>query len=341
MRILIIGGTGFIGPHVTRLLAVAGHDIAVFHRGRTTVPADILSVRGDRSDLRLHAEDFRRFDAEIVVDMIAYTARQAQDLVTTFRGIAQRLVVISSMDVYQSYGMLRGSEKGGSEPARGDEDAPLRQSLYPYRDQAKAPGDLFHDYEKILVERAAASASDLPATILRLPFVYGPDDPYRRACEYLKRMDDNRPAILISEAKANWRSTRGYVENIAAAIALAATNEQCAGRIYNVGESSARTETEWIQAISRIARWTGKIIPLPEERLPAHLRSHLDWRHDCAFATKRIRQDLGFEERVAFDEGLKRTVAWLRSNRTAPADSSQFDYPAEDIVLASLESPLD
>lgn len=54
-------------------------------------------------------------------------------------------------------------------------------------------------------------------------------------------MDGGRPATLLDEALANWDWTRGYVENIAAAIALVVTDERSTGCIYNVGEGEVLT----------------------------------------------------------------------------------------------------
>lgn len=71
-------------------------------------------------------------------------------------------------------------------------------------------------YDKILVERAVMGDADPVGTILRLPMVYGPGDPQHRLFQYLKRMDDRRPAILMDEGAAGWRWSRGYVENVAA-----------------------------------------------------------------------------------------------------------------------------
>src|SRR5262249_33278795 len=114
------------------------------------------------------------------------------------------------------------------------EDALLRENLYPYRAHAPGPADPMFDYEKILVERVVLSDPGLPGTVLRLPMVYGPGDPQHRLFPYLKRMDDRRPAILLTEGQAGWRWTRGYVENIAAAVAHAAAADRAAGCITSV-----------------------------------------------------------------------------------------------------------
>src|SRR5207249_1224013 len=114
------------------------------------------------------------------------------------------------------------------------------EKLYPYRKNPPRKSDdadqWMDDYEKILAERTVKGNPLLPGTVLRLPMVYGPRDDQHRLFPYLKRMDDKRPAILLDEDVAQWRWTRGYVENVAAAIALAVVDERAIGRIYNVGE---------------------------------------------------------------------------------------------------------
>ena len=109
-----------------------------------------------------------------------------------FDGVARRVVVLSSMDVYRAYDRFRGVEPGEPELRPLTEDAPLRERLFPYRSQAKDENDLLFHYEKILVERAVLGQADLAGTVLRLPCVYGPGDDQHRTFEYLKRMDDGR-----------------------------------------------------------------------------------------------------------------------------------------------------
>jgi dTDP-D-glucose 4,6-dehydratase len=67
--------------------------------------------------------------------------------------------------------------------------------------------------------------------------------------------------------------------------------------------------------------------------LPAHLRPHTD-PHDLFVDTGRIRRELGYREVVAFDEALRRTVAWERANPPSEVDPARFDYAAEDAALA-------
>jgi nucleoside-diphosphate-sugar epimerase len=242
------------------------------------------------------------------------------------------------MDVYAAYGRFRRSEAGEPEQTPFDEDAPLRSNLYPYREYAQSSDDLVFNYDKILVERVVMNDSRLPGTVLRLPKVYGFGDNQHRAFEYVKRMDDGRPVILLEEGKAQWRWTRGYMENIAAAIVLAVTNDRAASRIYNVGEADALTEADWVQSIGRVAGWSGEVLAVPRDVLPKHLADDYDYRHNLAADTSRIREELGYSEQVLREEALKQTVAWERDCPPKNIDAEKFDYAAEEgAVLMRLE----
>lgn len=334
MRILVIGGTSFIGPRVVARLSAFGHQVTVFHRGRTeaALPHNVEHLHGDRAQLAGFADHFQRLLPDVVIDVAAYTEQDALAVAGALRGIARRLIVLSSQDVYRAYGRFHRSEAGPLEPVPFSEDAPLREQLFLYRDAARG----LEDYEKILVERAAASSPVLPVTVLRLPMVFGEGDYQRRLHLELKRMDDRRPAILLEYTFALWRWTRGYVENVAAAIALAATDERASGRIYNLGDAGALPYADWVRAIGREAGWTGEVVVLPEGRLPSQLRPPPgDYEQHLIADTSRIREELGFVEPVPPDEALRRTIAWERSHRL-DGNPKHFNYAAEDAVLAEI-----
>ena len=341
MRVLVLGGTSFIGPPIVRRLDALGHEMAVFHRGQTEaeLPPGVEHLHGDRADLSGLAGDFARLAPEVVVDMRPLTERDARAVVDAFAGIARRLVALSSGDVYRAFDVLRGVESGPPDAVPLAEDAPLRPRLYPYREQPpRAPDDPQRwrdDYDKILVERVVLGNPDLPGTVLRLPMVYGPGDYQHRLFGYLKRMDDRRPAILLGAGLARWRASRGYVDNVAAAIALAATDDRAVGRVYNVAEPDALPEADWVRAIGDAAGWRGDVVVLPDDRLPPHLRQGLNAEQHLVMDSTRIRRELGYAEPVAREEALRQTVAWERAHPPATIPPEAFDYPAEDAALAA------
>ncbi len=334
MRVLAIGATGLIGPYVVRQLVLDGHDLALLQRRETNGdPAiDVRRIRGDRNAGFEWRSEAAKFSPDVVLDLIPYTERQAKELADLLRGIAGRVVALSSADVYRNYDGFRGAAAGPPDLAPLDEEAPLRERLFPYRGSDLAFPDR-DDYEKILVERVLLTTHELPATILRLPAVYGPGDKQRRLRPYLRRMDDRRRAILLDREQATWRWTRGYVENVAHAIVLAIEADSAANRVFNVGDDPTPTEREWVEEISEAADWNGAIVPVDRDQLPDHLRHSFDWRFDLAINTSRIRKELGFVEPVSRLEGIRRTVRW---ERTLTPESLAADYAAEDAILARL-----
>ncbi|MGH7860755.1 MAG: NAD-dependent epimerase/dehydratase family protein, partial [Candidatus Dormibacteraceae bacterium] len=175
-----------------------------------------------------------------------------------------------------------------------------------------------------------------PGTVLRLPMVYGPGDPEYRFFSRLKRMDDQRPVILLDEGTARWRGTRGFVENVAAAIALAAVDGHARGRIYNVGDAVAWSETEWTKELGRVVGWHGEVVAVSRHRLPAPLllMGDVDTDQHWVVDTSRIRRELGYRDVISHEKAIGQTVDWLRSHPPSDLDPSRFDYAAEDTVLA-------
>ena len=103
--------------------------------------------------------------------------------------------------------------------------------------------------DKRAVEQVLMDQTDLPSTILRLPMVYGPGDQQHRMYDVLRRIQDSRQTILLEESLAVAILPRGYVENVAAAIALAVTDERAVGRVYNIAETDPVTEEQWVRQI--------------------------------------------------------------------------------------------
>jgi nucleoside-diphosphate-sugar epimerase len=338
MNVLIIGGTGSIGPYLVRELAREGHNLTLFNRGQSLseIPPGVLRIAGDRKNLLSFKEEFKRVGPEVVVDMCAFRKREAVDLMNTFRGIAGRVVAISSQDVYRNNEILWKLATDAPDPPPYTETSRLRSLFYIARSRAKDPEDLFYDYEKIDVERAVMHDSEISGTVLRLPMVYGPGDRAHRMFPYLKRMDDGRPAILISEAAAGWLWTRGFIEDVAHSISLAVLDSRAAGRTYNVGEPDPISEFDWISRIGMAAGWTGEIARVPGDLMPVHLRMDLDWRCHLVADTNRIRSELGYSEGLPREARFDKTVQWERANPPAEIAPGLLDYPAEDQCLARI-----
>src|SRR5437764_13396632 len=101
MRILVIGGTRFMGLQVVRYLSEQGHDITLFHRGQThaDLPQGIKEILGDRHSLPASASELSSLAPDVVLDMILFNEQDSREVMNTFIGIAGRIVAIRIQNV--------------------------------------------------------------------------------------------------------------------------------------------------------------------------------------------------------------------------------------------------
>ena len=340
METLLIGGTGFIGRHVVQQLFDLGHKVTVLHRGKNQDCwlTGVRQIAADANNLDKHQEELRKLSPDVVVNFILSSGKQAELMMRTLNGVAKRVVVLSSMDVYRACGVLHRTEFGDFQALPLTEESELRTQPAYSPEQMEMGKRIFSwmtgDYDKIPVERVVMSDPELPVTILRLPMVYGPGDPLHRFLPVIKRIRDGRPRILFEESVANWRGPKGFVANVAQAIALAAISELASGRIYNIAEETALTELEWAQAIASEMNWHGEFVTLARERIPPHLLNPGDYAQHWVASSQRIRQELGYQERITRTEALRTTIKWEIDHPPIEIPEALFNYAAEDAALA-------
>jgi nucleoside-diphosphate-sugar epimerase len=324
-RIVVLGGTGFVGPFIVRQLLEDGHDVTLFHRGHREPPGTERAehVHAEFARLPAYVSRLSRRKPEVVIDVSPGIGKGGHG-VLHFAGVAERGVVLTSMDVYRAMLVLWG-ESAEPQPMPVTEESALRDEPSP-----DLPPDLAFD--NVTVEQAMQGRADFPVTVLRCPFIYGPLDTQRRLRAYVRRMRDRRPAIVLDQQFARLRWSRGYVENVAAAAVAAISDDRAAGRTYNVAEPDALTEDEWIRAIADAFGWDGRVVVSEPHALPPDLRVPLP-SQDLFANTSRIRDDLGYDEHVTRRDGLTRAIEWELSQS---AGDRPPDYSAEDSFLASL-----
>ncbi|HXW45830.1 MAG TPA: NAD-dependent epimerase/dehydratase family protein [Streptosporangiaceae bacterium] len=161
MRILVIGGTAFVGRHFADAALAAGHDVTLFHRGKTgsDLFPQATHLTGDRnSDLSALAAG----DWDATVDVCAYFPRQVRSLAAALGGRGGRLVHISSVSAYKL-----------PVPWGYDESAPLADCEDPEAD-AVTPQN--YGGLKAACERTAIELHGAGTTIIRPTYVIGPYD---------------------------------------------------------------------------------------------------------------------------------------------------------------------
>lgn len=337
MRIVIIGGTGFIGGRVlTQLLARKHEILAVQRRISSVLPPTVSQLACEQQELIRVGSQLRTFRPDVVIDFVSSSAVQARSTVEVFAGYAGRLVAISSQDVYRAFAVFYGLEPGPLEPVPVTEDSPrrTRRDTYPPELLARLKtlmGWVNDEYSNVEMENTVMNVAALPATVLRLPMVYGPGDYLHRFYPILKRIRDGREVIPIADTAAQWRSPRGYVEDVAAAITLAAEMPEASGQVFNLAEEESFSEQEWTEMVARAAGWSGAVVTIPIAKAPAHLRPPGNPAQHAICSSRRIREELGFRELTRREDALRETIAWERAH--PPDPEPQFDYAAEEAAM--------
>jgi 2'-hydroxyisoflavone reductase len=173
MRILIIGGTAFVGRHIAQAALDAGHDVTLFHRGQTggDLFPEAEHLTGDR-DEDLSALAHGSWDATL--DMCAYFPRQVRSLALALGGRGGRYVYISSVSAYSP-----------SVPRNYDENAPLAEIGDPDATAVTAEN---YGGLKVACEQVAAEMFGPQTTIIRPTYVIGPFDKTYRFTWWVDRL---------------------------------------------------------------------------------------------------------------------------------------------------------
>ena len=329
MRVVVLGGTRFIGRAVVEELVAHGHEPLVVHRGEHEPDEgfpDVEHVHTTRPELPGAAASLARFAPDAAIDCFAMT-RDDADLALTALPQDIRLCVLSSCDVYRAYSTLHRGEVADAVPLR--ERSPVREEHFPYRGQdvpLRADLDL-DNYEKLHVEDAYLAYG---GTVLRLPFVYGEHDWQRREEFVLRRVRAGRSAIPCGAG--TWLASRGYVRDIARAARLALEVDEAAGEIFNLAERATWPVRAWAAHVIAAAGSATQLVTVAEELLPDDLDwTSGAWQHLLIDASK-AREELGWTETDP-ETALRRSVAWHLEH---PPDDADDDFAADDAALSAL-----
>ena len=178
LNILVLGGTGFIGPHFVRYALSRGHNITLFNRGRTNTHLfpEAEKLVGDR-DSDLSALEGRTWDA--VLDNSGYTPGQVRRSVDLLKDACDQYLFTSTRAVYHEF---------TSEVM--DEDAPVGPREIP---ESEWEG---YGPNKVLAERIVMDAFGERTLITRPPIVVGPGDRSDRFTYWVDRIDDGGDILV-------------------------------------------------------------------------------------------------------------------------------------------------
>ncbi len=310
MTVLVIGATGFIGAPLVQAFLARGEEVVAVSGGGPG------GVACDRRDVASVTALIAARGVDAIIDLLAYTVADTLPLFGAVSGRIERYVLASSLDVYRNYEGLHG--KARPTPILGpvSEDAPLRTTRYPYRLDPRRDPDSedawLDDYDKIPIEAALRNA-DLRHTILRLPMTYGPGDRQQRFRWVISPMLKARPRLTIDPAWAAWRTTYGYVGDVADALAHGALHDQARDRTFNLGEPDPPDHRAWVDRFARVLDWSGEIAL--EAAPPESPIAGLNLGFPLIADTSAFRAVCGWDEPTPLAERLERTVAEQRSRQ--------------------------
>ena len=161
LRVLILGGTGFIGPHFIDALSAGGHKISLFNRGKRDpeVKPGIEQLLGDRNG---EIEALKGHDWDVVIDNSGYTPTQVRATAELLKDHVRQYIFISSIAVYADFA------KAGV-----DEDYKLAVLKDPTTDVVN--GETYGGL-KVLCEKVVEESYGKHGTIIRPTYIAGPGD---------------------------------------------------------------------------------------------------------------------------------------------------------------------
>jgi nucleoside-diphosphate-sugar epimerase len=305
MRVLLIGGTRFVGPRLVRALVERGHAVTTFNRGRTPdeLPAGIDRLHGDRSDPDALARALAGTSFEACVDTIAMRGSDTAAAIEILDGRIGHYVHFSTGQVY----LVRESCPS---PAREEDyDGPIMPTP---AENAWDFGQWIYGTEKRecedLLEEAWA-ARGFPATRLRLTMVHGEDDPQGRIGAYVHRLLGGGPLLVPIEPSPPIRPI--HAEAVVETVMDLLISGRGKGAAFNLAQEEAWAHPELVAAIAAMLDVEPVVARRPRRQLieggafPACAPLSNPWM--SVLDSRRAEEELNFEP-ARFEDWLPSLV---------------------------------
>jgi len=317
MRVLVIGGTAFIGRLLVAELLKAGHDVTVLHRKpKHAFGKKVDNLQADRNDpeaMRRVLEG-RRF--EIVLDN-AYDWERGttvQQIEGTVQALGDRLTRYVFMSSIAAYG----------------------DGLNHYEDDPLAPDDAQDNYvrNKAMTERMLFrlhQRTGFPVVTFRPPFIYGPENPFYREAFFWDRLRVGRPLIVPGDGGRLMQFV--YIKDLVTAMLKAMTDPAALGESFNIGIERPVTQMELLQALAKAAKKKLSIVKIPRDRIaeaggnpmgdPAYFGVYFDLP-PITEAMGKLKRMLKLVP-TPFDTALRETYLWYQRHPKTTKLNTDFE----------------
>jgi nucleoside-diphosphate-sugar epimerase len=333
VRVLVIGGTRFMGYGLVWRLLLAGHTVTLLNRGQTPDPFGdrVRRLHGDRTTDLPRLVAGHGFDA--AVDFAAFHGRDVAEAVEALASCGVgHYVLISTGQVY----LVR---EGRPAPAREDDYA--GPTIPPPPDAADRA-----EWEYGMGKRAAEdvlqeafNVSRFPGTVLRIPVVNGERDHTRRLESYLWRLLDGGPILLPDGGPQRLRHV--YADDVVRVIESILGRASTFGRAFNVCQEESPTLRELVGRLAAIVGARPRIMDVSARQLAA---ANLTARAISPFSSgwishldpSRARAELGFRA-TPLDHALSSIVASFLAHLGEPPAHRYGTRPQELALARELE----
>ena len=321
LRVLIVGGTGPTGVPLANRFLREGHECAILHSGRHPAEFEgpverIIGNARDGDDLRGKIGG-REWD--IAVCMYGRLRAQAEVLA----GRTGRLIGITGQPVYRG---AQPPTPEGRIPLPIPEFAPRQYDAEGYTGKVAVGEDqLFEQHGR----------GDFEVVIVRYPGVFGPRAPMNHEWAVVKRILDGRPFMILPHDGVTYFQ-RGYADNLAHLVFLAATRPEAAGEAFNAGDERVLSCLHVAELIRDELRSDIEFVGIPAGFCPGVFP--LAEKSNQMLDMSKARNLLGYRDVVDVETATRRTAVHLRDHPPEardlyPAGTGKFDYEREDRIV--------
>ena len=312
MRILMMGGTRFIGVYLTKILVAQGHEVVLFNRGKKPAPVEgIQQIHGDRTDASQLKEKLSSEKFDAIFDNNGRELSDTQPLADIFKGEVKHFVYMSSAGVYLKSDRLPHIE--------GDATDPKSRHLGKY------------ETETYLKD------AGLPWTSIRPTYIYGPQNYNDLEAWFFDRIARDRPIPIPGNGMHI--TQLGHCQDLAKAMAAILGNEKAIGQIYNVSGDRYVTFDGLARACAAAAGKSSdvKIVHYDPKKFDFGKRKAFPMRVQHFFASvNKAMSELDWQPEFDLVSGLK--DSFQNDYLTSGRDKAEIDFSVDDEILQAVQN---